>query len=234
MKKFASYKPLIIITTIIAIIAIIVAAFIYSYLHSSTLVIQVAPTNATITINDKTYQNGIFKTKPQDQITATISANGFQTKTINLPLEKHKINQLFTYLVPTNDNWEYYEKAENQESLSILLTNSGYQSWDLIKVNSNLTTDQDNSADTLIKKLSIETITPIQFSICGEPATRSNCDSISINYTYSSECDNQLCLAISGRRAALTPETLNTVKTKMAEKGYNLDNYSYFYQQNDN
>lgn len=233
MKKPANFK-LLLMTVIIVIIITIVTAVTYQHLHSSTLIIQVAPTNATITINSKTYQNGLFTTTPKDQVEATISADGFKTKQISFSLEKNKTNKLFTYLVPENDDWSYYEKVENQDSLSILLTNSGYQSWDLIKVNSNLTTDQDTSADKLIKELSVKTVTPIQFSVCGEPATRSNCDSISIGYDYSKKCDNMLCLVITGRKSNISQDTLNLVKTKLSEKGYNFTDYHYTYQQNDN
>lgn len=232
MKKLAKFKYLILGTLII--ITIIITTIIYQYLHSSTIIIQVAPINASISIDGEKYQNGIFKTSPKDQVEIVISAEGFETKTFNTPIEKGKLTKILTYLVPEDNNWEYYEKTANQESLSILLTNSGYQSWDLIKISPNLTNDQDNSADNLIKKLSIESITPIQFSICGTPATRLNCDSISINYGYSPECNDTLCLLISGRKATLTSDTTNLIKSKLAEKGYNFNDYPYFYTQSDN
>lgn len=233
MKKPANFK-LLLTAIVVTIIVVATSILVYQHFHSSTLIIQVAPTNAVITIDNKTYQNGLFTTAPKDQVDATISADGFKTKNLSLSLEKGKVNKLLTYLTPENDDWSYYEAAENQESLSILLTNSGYQSWDLIKVNSNLTTDQDTSADALIKKLSIKSVTPIQFSICGEPATRSNCDAISVSYDYSSECDNMLCLVITGRKAAISQDTLNLIKNKISEQGYNFTDYPYFYKQNEN
>lgn len=226
-------KKLIVIFAPILLIVALISFFIYQYLHSATVIIQVAPINAHITLNGKEVGNGLLKTSPRDDAEVVISAPGFKSKTFTINLQRGYTSNLIAYLVPEDNNWEYYEKSDHRDSLSILLSNNGYEILNLYQSSDNITTDQDSSANTLIEKLSIKSITPITFSICGQPATRSNCDSIAIDYEYSSECDDELCLAISGRKSKLDTETLNIIRSKLAESGYNLDNYKYFYTQSD-
>lgn len=226
-------KPKLILATIIAILLIIVITII-NYLHSSTLIIQVAPVNANITINGKTYKNGLHKTAPKNKAEVTVSAEGFTSKTLTLDLKSGYSSSLLLYLVPLEEKWEIYEEEKNKESLNILLANNGYQYWNLNKISNNLTIDQDNSAENFIKKISIRSIMPLQFSICGEPANRLNCDSLTIDYNYSQKYNDSLCISISGRKANLEQSTLDIIRNKLTEYGYNLNDYNFFYQQNDN
>ena len=90
------------------------------------------------------------------------------------------------------------------------------------------------TADELAHKNSLSEVVPIYASMCGEPASRMNCDAIVVQYDRVSECGNEECLVINGRGAKLTDEILSLVREKLAEKGYNLDDYQYIYVQNDN
>lgn len=210
---------------------ILIFIALWHYFHSATLIIQIAPTDATILINGTPYQNGLYNLRPQEDIEVTISANKFETKTLTINLEYGKVTNLFTYLTPKNDNWNIYIDQSYQESLNLLLTNSGYQYWDVAKTTSNLTIDQDNTAEDFIKKLSIKTLVPIQFSVCGKPANRLNCNSFSIDYNYSPDCGNNLCLIITSREPTFSNKVKKNVQDKLSSLGYDLSNYRYTYRQ---
>lgn len=90
------------------------------------------------------------------------------------------------------------------------------------------------TAEELAHKNAIKEILPLYISICGTPAKRTNCDAIAINYDRAPECKGQECLIINGRRPELTDEVLTAVSNKLSENGYNLNDYTYVYVQNDN
>ncbi len=81
-----------------------------------------------------------------------------------------------------------------------------------------------HTAEELEHKNSIGGILPLNLSVCGENATRMNCDAITVEYT-----DGKL--AISGRKAKLDADGLTAVKNGLSEKGYNLEDYEYNYRQ---
>ncbi len=80
------------------------------------------------------------------------------------------------------------------------------------------------TAEELEHKNSIGEILPLNLSVCGENATRMNCDAITVEYV-----DGKL--AISGRKAKLDESGLEAVKNGLSEKGYNLEDYEYSYSQ---
>lgn len=212
---------------------ILIFAIVWHYLHSATLIIQIAPTDATILLNGSPYQNGLHNLAPKKDLEVTISAENFETKTFTINLEYGKVTNLFAYLLPQDNNWDIYISQSHQESLNLLLADNGYQYWNLAKTSDNLTLDQDNSADNLIKKLSIKTLIPIQFSVCGKPANRLNCNAFSIDYNYSPDCGNNLCLIITSREPTFTDKVKQNVQDKLTSLGYNFSDYLYTYKQAD-
>lgn len=216
MKSHFKLKISLIVLALISIIALII---LYIYLHSATLLIQVAPYSANISINQKIYQNGLYKVKPEKQIEVTVSADGFKPETFSIELPKNQATTIITSLTPTEDNQNFYQKSENRDSLSILIANN----------------DLEPSPDlqNTLKKISLQSSVPIETSYCGTPATRANCNSVSINYDYYPECENLLCVKITGRKSQLDEETLNVVRGQLSKLGYNLNDYQYFYQQSD-
>lgn len=231
MRKLTTKTKIILISTFTTLTVLIFGITIYNQIHSATLLIQIAPLDATVTINGQEYSNGSFRIAPKTQAEVTITAPEFKTKTLTLDIKSHEVTKLVTYLIPEDNDWRPYKELDNKDSLSTLLYMNGYQPWDLFQISSNLTTDQDSSADSLINTISIRTLTPFSFSICSGPASRTNCNAISIKYDYYLECGNTLCLAITGRGANLNDATLATIREKLAERGYNFDNYEYFYTQ---
>ncbi len=81
-----------------------------------------------------------------------------------------------------------------------------------------------HTAEELEHKNSIGEILPLNLSVCGENATRMNCDAITVEYADSE-------LVISGRKAKLDESGLTAIRDKLNEKGYNFDDYTYKYRQ---
>ncbi len=80
------------------------------------------------------------------------------------------------------------------------------------------------TAAELEHRNAIAEILPLELAVCGENATRMNCDAITVEYA-----DGKL--AISGRKAELDEKGLEAVKNGLSEKGYNLEDYEYSYRQ---
>lgn len=225
------------ITLVCAITAVILLITILTIRHltrPATLILQVSPSSANITINGTTYHNGSYEINPGEDISTTISAEGFTTKTISLSLSRGHTTSLITYLRPEDGSWNYYLKEENRESLNILANMLGLQPPSYVATKDNITTDNDSSAASFVKTLSIGSILPTNLSICGEPATRLNCDSIDISLAYSKDCNDTLCLIITGRRDSLDNETLSKIAARLQESGYQLKDYKYTYASRDN
>lgn len=230
-KKFNQKLIYIIITSVFLIIGAIY--FIFSYLHSATVIIQIAPVDATISIDGKILHNGLHKIRPHDQAEIAITADGFVPKSLNVDIEKGAITKIIAYLVPEGEQWQYYEQAKNKESLTILLANAGFQGGKMDE-QANLTIDHDISANEFLKKLSVRSIMPIQLAICGEPAKRMNCDAIEVEYDYYTECDDTLCLKIRGRGQELSQDAKDRIIQEFVNRGYNFENYQYFYEYKEN
>lgn len=187
--------------------------------------ILVAPLDSIVQIDGNTYGNGVYEFEPGTYV-ATISSDGFESKTIELELEKNKTTDLYLYLEQDNGKWDYYQKRHNAQSLDALLKINGYSEPTLSP------TDHDETDSDFVHAMSISAYMPVYFSICGEPASRMNCDAISIYYDYSEQCNNELCLIITGRRKEINQETLTKVNSELQERGFSLNDYKYTYIQN--
>lgn len=232
MKK----RTIILISSILTIIAIIVAIAVFtaSKAKSAKLIIQIAPTDAIVTIDGKEYQNGTYNFYPNEGVEVKISAESFRTKALNIDLAENSSNKLSTFLVPEDNDFSFYEKQNNLDSLNILLSLNGYTGGIGGNRGDNITTDKNHSADGFIKKLEIQNQLPLTFTICGEPASRMNCNSVQVTYGYHEDCNNSLCIIISGRTKEINGETVRTVNEKLSEIGYNLDDYTYIYTYDQN
>lgn len=217
-----------IIGLIIGVVVVAAVFGIINALRSAVVVIQVAPTNATVTIGGKSYENGSYQFFP-GKITAIISAEGFDSKTVDLQLDVNSQNKILTYLNPTNGDYSFYEKKENINSLNILLTANGFIGGVANEKQERFSTDQDDSADDFIKKIQIKNKMPIKFSQCGKPATRMNCNAIQIDYDYDEKCGNSLCLIIKSRSEKINDEIKEGVRKELMKVGYKLEDYKLSY-----
>ena len=183
--------------------------------------ILLAPNDAVVSIDEAEYTSATYEFEP-GSYTAVVKRQGFKDKTFELELVRGETAKLYTYLIPEDNDWSFYEEEMNKTSLE-----------NLIRIVEHRETEEKNTeVENLIKKVNIESVMPIDFAVCKEPASRMTCDSVEVTYDYEKECDNMLCVVITGRNSELTNEVLNDVKTRLSEKGFNLDNYKFIYKQN--
>jgi len=183
--------------------------------------ILIAPEDATVSIDGVSYGNAVYEFEP-GTYTAVVRKDGFLEKRFELELARGETAKLYTYLVPSDNDWSFYELEKNKPSLDNL---------------TNIVRNSDSEGgaidvEDLLKKVSIKSVLPIDFAVCREPASRMTCDSVEVTYDYERACDNALCIIVEGRNSELTNEVLSEVKSKLNEKGFDLGNYKYIYKQN--
>jgi len=91
---------------------------------------------------------------------------------------------------------------------------------------------KEYTVEELAHRKGIAGVMPIEFALCGENATRMNCDAVRV--TYEQACKGKECIVITGRKVELTEETLDRVRAELGDKGYDLNDYQYIYIQNSN
>ena len=192
--------------------------------------ILVAPVDASVMINGEEYRNAIYEMEP-GHYTAIVTREGFNEVTVDFDLEKNKTAGLYLYMEPTDGDWNFYEKKENQDSLEALLRLNNYDSdgeewWPEISP-----IQEKNGAKEVVEKYKVKSILPVNISLCGEVATRMTCNAVKVEYKYPKKCADNLCLVISGRSKELPSEALSEIREKFAEGGFDFDDYRYIYMQ---
>ncbi len=71
----------------------------------------VAPSNAKISIGNEDYSNGMLVASTPGVHTATISADGFKAKTVNLTLSENQTSHFYEYLIPDDSDLTVYEES---------------------------------------------------------------------------------------------------------------------------
>ena len=219
----------IIITTVLVIFLIIVPA-IKNANRPAFLDILVAPVDANVMISGEEYRNAVYEMEP-GHYTATITKEGFNEVTVDFDLEKNKTAGLYLYMEPTDGNWDFYEKKENQDSLEALLRLNNYNSDGATWRPEVAPIQEKDGAKEIAKKYKVKTILPVNVSLCGEVATRMTCNAMRVEYKYSKKCGDSLCMVISGRSKELPNEALNEIREKFTEGGFDFDDYRYIYVQ---
>ena len=219
----------IIITTVLVIFLIIVPA-IKNANRPAFLDILVAPVDANVIIGGEEYRNAVYEMEP-GHYTAIVTREDFNEVTVDFDLEKNKTAGLYLYMEPTDGNWDFYGKKENQDSLEALLRLNNYNSdgaawWPPVQV-----IQEKDAAKKLAERYKVKSILPVNVSLCGEVATRMTCNAMRVEYKYSKKCGDSLCMVISGRSKELPNEALNEIREKFTEGGFDFDDYRYIYVQ---
>lgn len=109
---------------IVAVLALLVFGIIkfIDGLKSASLLIYIAPSTATVTIDGQEYGNGVYRFYP-GTVTAEVHQSGFETKTETLELQNGRVTELFAYLVGEGGDFSWY--TSHDEDLSILRQISG-------------------------------------------------------------------------------------------------------------
>lgn len=183
-------------------------------LKSASLLIYVAPSNATVTIDGREYTNGVYRFYP-GTITAEIRQDGFETKTETLELQKGRVTKLFTYLTGKNNDYSWY--ISHDEDLSILQQISN-----------------DNTSQSFLETYNQELAKAEQIKNAPDlPYTAQDADGnmISIVYTKS----NNYCPEYSAKPCIIITKKIGNASYDLGlnllrEHGYNPDYFNIIYQ----
>ena len=152
------------------IVIVLVALAIIKGMKTATVDILVAPSVATVEINGAKYGTGAYRLFP-GEAEATISADGFETKTMALNLKAGETTKLYVYLNPNEDSLNYY--ARNSADAELLKKVGG---MDITKI------------------ISIQDILPITSRRYNE--TNGSMEGIVINQNL--DCEEIFCLRVIG------------------------------------
>lgn len=210
----------------IIILAVIIAVIIYNVTKTAVIVFDIAPVDATISLNgDSSYTNDTYEVHP-GTYEVTISHPDLDTKVFSVNLEPHATTKVITFL-SASGNFDFYEYEDHLDSYEKLAS--------IASASDNQTTDHDTSAEGFLAEQAVKnrvsSVLPVSFPICDGPATRTNCDSVILDYEYSEGCGWKKCIVIQARGDEFTDEYLSIAETYLSEKGYNLGDYQYTYKQ---
>lgn len=222
----------------IVIIVSVIVALVKKTTETATLTFNITPIDVTISVNGSNGYENIGQPIEDDQNSGKtydftpgtyeiqISHPDLDTKTFTLDLKPNSNTTVATFL-SKGDDFRFYTLKNNSGSFYRLIS--------IASASNNQTIDHDTSAESFISQQeqqdSINKITPIRFSICGEPATRVNCNAVEVTYDYSKKCDDQKCLIIKGRKEELTSDVTKELSSRLINNGYNINNYRYIYEQ---
>lgn len=211
-----SKKIIITLSIIIGILLIfisvfaIIIPFINSQATSTYLDIAVAPSIATIELDGTKINAGVNEITPGEHH-LKFSAPDFESKEINIIVEKHKDQSVVEYLKNTTEGMQYFFKS--REDIAVL------RSYQQNNTNDQEVTDFLNKYDSLIKiteKLPIVTNFREGANIVSGEIT---------DGTNNPKCDYALCLQVD------QPKSYEwRIRESMQLAGYNYDDYEIIYE----
>lgn len=211
-----SKKIIITLSIIIGILLIfisvfaIIIPFINSQATSTYLDIAVAPSIATIELDGTKINAGVNEIAPGEHH-LKFSAPNFESKEINIIVEKHKDQSVVEYLKNTTEGMQYFFKS--REDIAVL------RSYQQKNTNDREVTDFLNKYDSLIKiteKLPIVTNFREGANIVSGEIT---------DGTNSPKCDYAFCLQVD------QPKSYEwRIRESMQLAGYNYDDYEIIYE----
>ena len=109
----------------ISLVLIIVFSFLYTSTYNTKVKILIAPKTAELYIDGKKYNNSgsISLTSGEKQV--LIKANGFQEYNKKINFSKDKTNLIYQWLIPTEDNKNYYDNNKDEWALRETIDQSG-------------------------------------------------------------------------------------------------------------
>ena len=201
----------------IAIIAvlIIIAAIIKvnDASKNATLSILVAPSNAKITIAGKEYKNGIYKLKPQGSQSVTIEADGFESQNLTVDINKNQAAKIQLTLKPKNNNYTVFL--------------SSLKDYDSFKLNAE-TAEEKAFIEKTEQSLSLFELFTFQMAD-GDFDESTVLVKIS-RATDTEKCPQVNCVRVSAKKGD-EKNNIETAKFAIEQKGYNPEDYEYYYVQ---
>lgn len=203
-------RRLITLTTIIsaiALIAIITVFLILDGKKSATVNILVAPSQATVKINGKTYKSRqTIKVEPGTK-SVTLQADGFISQQFDLETTKNNITYLYVILQPTAENANWYDDhPEENNRLGII---------------SDYLAAQEQAA--YLAKYPIISVLPI--SVVDFDQKANTWTEYRIDYGKFDDCQSDFCLKITDTSGGNYEKALQEI----TKRGYDPTKYQIIY-----
>ena len=213
---------IILIIDVIAIFGII-GVLIWQATKVSTIIFNVAPIDATISVNGNTnYTNGEYALTP-GAYEIEISHEGLETKTVSVNIEPQHVMNVTLFLADANSDFDFYKLKDNYGSYQKLKT--------IASADSNITTDQDASAESFIsdfeRTMSIMNILPIKGYVYAEPSVNVSTAGFTIHNGQGVKgCEKIACLLVN----YYGKDYEEAVTNEINEAGYSPMDYQIIYE----
>ena len=210
IKEKIQQNPAIVIILFLEILLVIIFTIIniIKSTKNVTVSILVAPSNATVTINNQSYPNGTYNFYPGDY-EAIITKDGFDSKKITFTAESNKIVRLYDFLTQ-NKNFDYYR--------------SNYEDYQILQQVSKDDKEVKNFLDDYDKELSLKSFLPLSYL---EDYSTSN-NYINLIFSYETErCkEKPYCILITDTIEG----NYNFAINYLGKYGYTPEKYEIIYE----
>ena len=108
-------KRLVIVGCIVMDVVVLIVYIVLLILKLNRTVIldvNVVPNVAKVMIDGTEYASGVYKVYP-GEAEVEIKADGFESKNLNVMFSNHNITKIYDYLMPNQDNLNYYSEHED-------------------------------------------------------------------------------------------------------------------------
>lgn len=200
--QFVKNHKVIVSAVVVDVILIVTIAVLGAIKASKTAVLDILliPGVAVVEIDGEEYGTGAYRMRP-GMMTATIKAEGFESKTVTLELKAGETTKVYDYLEATDDNANYY--AKNANDAEALMRVGGETGAKLAKI------------------LSIAKVLPIiEFNYGGLDG-----ESTEVVVDRDLTCDATFCLMVTGDKSAGHEKSQNMIR----EEEYNPEDYKIRY-----
>lgn len=197
-----------IITIVTLFIALPVTFFLIDLQKTATVNILLAPSFAKVEINGKTYDSGTERINAYSG-KVTVSADGFQSKELDVNLASREITDLYVYLVPNDGNMNWYDERPAERQILSAIGDS----FAIIQ------SENFHTAHPIID------ILPISVAEV-DPKTQTILHDYRIDYGEFTGCETDFCLKITDHTGKDHENALQYLR----DRGYNPEDYQILYQ----
>lgn len=206
------------ISLLVILVMGVIIPTINSFNTATILNVQVAPSDAIVTINDVDYGTGVHTNLAPGVYSARIHKDGFSEKTIEITIKDHKTTTILDYIVSNDEGLSYFEK--NSVDLDILRN---------IKNDSTI----EDFLRAYDRKLTISEKLPYtvyygQENNTSASGSMARLGSLTITVEENSpKCQRVFCLAVNGSHA-----NEDNATEVIKELDYNIADYEVIYENN--
>lgn len=234
-RGFAHWeKPLrifLVVAIVLAVILIVVFGLIIPALQKvnqpTTVEFGIAPVAATLEIDGNTYTSGVYDDFAPGVYTAEVTAEGFDSKTIEFTVEENQANTVFDFLYNPTEGFDYFLKSDTDLATLRKVDDPEVQAW-LAAYDQTLTIKEQ-----LPYTVRFEYSQPYQYyDLDGSVVmdTRPAVNEVEISDGSAMQgCDLNFCLWVNigsvGQDVAESP-----VEQAIRDLGYNPDDYYIIYR----